>query len=184
MSVVVNLKYISYFFGVLTLGFWCRNYWSSKIILWWLIFEKKQFLFWREIWIQVLLILLHLYIALFLSRIFVWVFEIGRFKLFPSTLCSTFIPEAFVCPYLNTVVLRRTGDYFAVGLFLGWIYCCIGILHRTPVHIALLWTYHKGLSTLKKYGEGMGLDEFFHYSAIISWITLDSVFYIKCTETF
>ena len=33
-------------------------------------------------------------------------------------------------------------------------------------------TCHRGLSTLKKYhGDGMGLNEFFHHSAIISCIT-------------
>ena len=40
-------------------------------------------------------------LALFLSKTFVWVFEIGRFRLFPSTLSSTFIPEAFVYAYIN-----------------------------------------------------------------------------------
>ena len=30
-------------------------------MIWWLIFEKKPFQFWREIWIQVIVILLQLY---------------------------------------------------------------------------------------------------------------------------
>ena len=33
-------------------------------MIWWLGFEKKPFEFWREIWIQVVVILLQLYIAL------------------------------------------------------------------------------------------------------------------------
>ena len=36
----------------------------STLIIWWLIFEKKPFQFWRKIWIQVLVILLQLYLLL------------------------------------------------------------------------------------------------------------------------
>ena len=34
----------------------------SEIMICWLIFEKKPFQFWQEIWIQVVVILLQLYI--------------------------------------------------------------------------------------------------------------------------
>ena len=33
-------------------------------MIWWLVFEKKSFQFWREIWIQVVVILLQLYICM------------------------------------------------------------------------------------------------------------------------
>ena len=32
-------------------------------MIWWLVFEKKTFQFWREIWIQIVVILLQLYLA-------------------------------------------------------------------------------------------------------------------------
>ena len=58
-SVVVNLKSISYFLGCLyRLVFDLETIGVSEIIMWWLIFEKKSFQFWREIWIQVLVMLL------------------------------------------------------------------------------------------------------------------------------
>ena len=38
-----------------------------ETMIWWLIFEKMPFLFWREIWIQVIVILLQLYFAAELS---------------------------------------------------------------------------------------------------------------------
>ena len=43
------------------LAFWSRTIWVSQIIIWWLIFEKKPYQFWREIWIWVVVILLQLY---------------------------------------------------------------------------------------------------------------------------
>ena len=48
------------FFALETIG-------VSEITIWWLIFEKKPFQFWREIWIWVVVILLQLY-YLFLRR--------------------------------------------------------------------------------------------------------------------
>ena len=37
-------------------------------MIWWLVFEKKPFQFWREIWIQVVVILLQLYSQYILGR--------------------------------------------------------------------------------------------------------------------
>ena len=37
-------------------------------MIWWLEFEKKPFQFWREIWIQVVVILLQLYSQYILGR--------------------------------------------------------------------------------------------------------------------
>ena len=56
-SVFVNLHKVNFFLVVYpeTIG-------VSQIIIWWLIFEKQSFHFWREIWIWVVVILLQLYL--------------------------------------------------------------------------------------------------------------------------
>ena len=43
-------------------------------MIWWLIFEKKPFQFWREIWIQVVVILLQLYLKQILIKRYPFVF--------------------------------------------------------------------------------------------------------------
>ena len=44
------------------LVFYLETIGVSWIMIWWIAFEKKQFKFWWEIWIQVVVILLQLYV--------------------------------------------------------------------------------------------------------------------------
>ena len=60
-SVFLNLKPISYMFVVECLCFLSRNYWGF-VRSWSDRFEKKPFQFGQEIWIQVVVILLQLYV--------------------------------------------------------------------------------------------------------------------------
>ena len=63
MSVFLILKPISYFLGIyMACFFYLETIGVREIMIWWLAFEKKPFQFWREIWIQVVAILLQLYI--------------------------------------------------------------------------------------------------------------------------
>ena len=50
------------FLGLYHLLFALETIGISEIIIWWLIFEKRPFQFWREIWIWVVVILSKLYI--------------------------------------------------------------------------------------------------------------------------
>ena len=57
-SVLVNIKTISYFFEFTWFGFWSRNYWKLVIDHDLMANLRKKS---TEIWIQVVVILLHLY---------------------------------------------------------------------------------------------------------------------------
>ena len=50
-----------FFWCLYGLVFYVETIGIRYIMIWWLAFEKKPFQFWREIWIQVVVILLHLY---------------------------------------------------------------------------------------------------------------------------
>ena len=76
-------------------------------MIWWLTFEKKPFQFWREIWIQVIVILLQLYCSFVL-----WLVDrgaiFGRLFLnldflfnFALTFCSVFIMDIVYVVLLN-----------------------------------------------------------------------------------
>ena len=56
------------FLGLYHMLFAVETIGVSEIIIWLLIFEKKPFQFWREIWIWVLVILLQLYLHRFWLR--------------------------------------------------------------------------------------------------------------------
>jgi hypothetical protein len=53
-----NLLFFWHLYGLV---FYLESIGVRYIMIWWLAFEKKPFQFWREIWIQVVVILLQLY---------------------------------------------------------------------------------------------------------------------------
>ena len=65
---------------------------GSKVIIWWLVFEKKPFQFWREIWIQVVVIVLQLYLT----------FRVVSVLFFHQICCSFWSPQnEFLLDYQN-----------------------------------------------------------------------------------
>ena len=97
------------------------------IIIWWLTFEKKSFQFWQEIWIQVLVILLQVYIQrLCCSQVQIWFKKwtgncVSREPFWYSTLRHLRNDAGFNAEFWEMVEWQYFQNGFAVLGCLAWL---------------------------------------------------------------
>ena len=102
------------FLGLYHMLFALETIGVTYIIIWWLIFEKKSFQFWREIWIWVVVILLQLYCLMLVLMNKNCIFPFFSFQMGedvvgvknPKILLTTILEIQTMVAYKNSMPMR------------------------------------------------------------------------------
>ena len=102
------------FLGLYHMLFALETIGVTYIIIWWLIFEKKSFQFWREIWIWVVVILLQLYCLMLVLMNKNCIFSFFSFQMGedvvgvknPKILLTTILEIQTMVAYKNSMPMR------------------------------------------------------------------------------